>query len=305
MNESVDISPDALKGDLLSIVAVVDLDPLIALQKPEYQNMISVINRSALEIHKVTQIFNKSQSQFMDNLLTVSHMTPFRNLRQVLAEMNRTQAALNETYFNLELKKNKVEKLKAKLDKLKNDTYGEVTSDDIQYGFRDFDIKKLEIKIQQAEYQVASSMEYVNSAIRKMANYTAQYNAIKKQLPDLSEKTFEEEEERYHIMKAFEQGLCAARAHGGWIDEGNQIYFHQIGVNGSQAQNEMSKYLQEEFAILDKGGEVTHEDQLKWLESMADKFKGSAVKFAKYKGMTVMSEFACTGWENYVEEDKE
>jgi hypothetical protein len=287
--EETSIQSAAPKEDLLSVVAVVDLDPLVALQKPEYQEMLAVINDSALEIQRTTQIFNKTQSQFMDNMLTVSHLTPFRNLRQVLAEMTRTRSALNEAYFNLELKKIKVERLKYKL-------LGENDA---------FKCKELEIKIQQAEYQIASSMEYVNSAIRKMANYTAQYNSIKKQLPDLSEKTFEEQEERYHIMKAFEQGLCAARSHGGFIDEGNQIYLHQVGINGSLAQVEMSKYLNWEYSTIDKGGEVTHEDQLKWLESMADKFKGCATKFAEYKGMTVMSEFACTGWENYVEEDKE
>ena len=284
---------------LISIVKTVDLEPIVALQQPEYQNMLAVINESAPLVRKVTQIFNKSQSQFMDNMLTVSHLTPFRNLRQILAEMSRTQSALNEAYFNLELKKNKVEKLKSRLEKLK------VSSDDNEFGEKKFKIRDLEIKIDQAEYQVAQSMEYVNSAIRKMANYTAQFNNVKKLLPDLSEKTFEEEEERYHIMKAFEQGLCAARAHGGYIDEGNQIYFHQIGVNGSQAQLEMSVYLQSECDIINKGGEVTHEDQLKWLESMADKFKGSAIKFAEYKGMDLMSEFACTGWDNYVEEEKD
>ena len=287
MEEPTAIQSAAPKEDLLSIVSAIDLDPLVALQKPEYQEMLTVINKSTLEIQKTTQIFNKTQSQFMDNMLTVSHLTPFRNLRQVLAEMTRTRSALNEAYFNLELKKTKVEKLKYKL----------LCEDD------DFKKAELTIKIQQAEYQIASSMEYVNSAIRKMANYTAQYNSIKTQLPDLSEKTFEEEEERYHIMKAFEQGLCAARSHGGFIDEGNQIYLHQVGINGSLAQVEMSKYLNWEYDIINKGGEVTHADQLKWLENMANKFKGCATKFAEYKSMTVMSEFACTGWENYVENE--
>jgi hypothetical protein len=287
MDEPNSIQSAAPKEDLLSIVSVVDLDPLVALQKPEYQEMLAVVNKSALEIQRTTQIFNKTQSQFMDNMLTVSHLTPFRNLRQVLAEMTRTRSALNEAYFNLKLKKIKAEELHFKW-KTETDAYKKA---------------KLKVKVEQAEYQIASSMEYVNSAIRKMANYTAQYNSIKKQLPDLSEKTFEEQEERYHIMKAFEQGLCAARSHGGFIDEGNQIYLHQVGINGSLAQVEMTTYLNWEYTTLHNGGEVTHADQLEWLESMADKFKGCATKFAEYKGMTVMSEFACTGWENYVENE--
>ena len=115
---------------------------------------------------------------------------------------------------------------------------------------------------------------------------------LKKEVELVSMTLVEKEEEKYHIMKAFEQGLCAARSHQGWIDEGNQIYFTQIGINGSQAQKEMTLFLQEENKKLNSDVMPTHEDQLLWLNSMYEKFKGCSIEYAKSKGMSVVSEIA-------------
>lgn len=263
----------------MSSLITTNKDVIKALSTPEYVEMLSKIEDSALEIHQTTQIFQKTQSQFMDNMLTVSHPTPFRNLRQILAEMKRSRQAMGEAYFNIEKKKIKIKKFQKQLESYTDP----------------LDREEVELKIREAEWQIECIMENVGGAIRKLANYTAQFNLIKEQLPDLSEKTFEEEEERYHIMKAFEQGICAARSHGGFIDEGNQIYFTQIGINGTVAQVEMTNYLNWESTMLHNHKEITHEDQMMWLNAMADKFKGCSLKYAEYKGMDLTTDYALLG----------
>jgi len=122
-------------------------------------------------------------------------------------------------------------------------------------------------------------------------------------LPDLSEETFEAEEERYHIMKAFEQGMNAARSHGGFIDEGNQIYFTQIGINGTVAQVEMANYLNWESTMMHNKHEPTHEDQMAFLNRMAEKFKGCSRDYAARKGMRPVTEFALLGDQNELYKD--
>ena len=269
-------------------LAIVEENAMKSLASPEYSGMLAKIEESALEINQTTQIFQKTQSQFMDNMLTVSHPTPFRNLRQILAEMKRSRQAMGEAYFNIEKKKIKIKKFQKQLESYTDS----------------LDREEVELKIREAEWQIECIMENVGGAIRKLANYTAQFNLIKEQLPDLSEKTFEEEEERYHIMKAFEQGLCAARSHGGMIDEGNQIYFTQIGINGTVAQVEMTNRLNLESYMMSpvdqKGNrklvqEPTHEDQMLWLNAMADKFKGCSKNYAEYKGMDLNTDYALLG----------
>lgn len=211
--------------------------------------------------------------------MTVSHPTPFRNLRQILAEMKKSRQAMGEAYFNIEKKKIKIKKLQKQLESYTDP----------------LDREEVELKIKEAEWQIECIMENVGGAIRKLANYTAQFNLIKGQLTDLSEQTFEAEEERYHIMKAFEQGICAARSHGGFIDEGNQIYFIQIGINGTVAQVEVTNYLNWESIMLHNQKEITHEDQMVWLNAMADKFKGCSKAYAKYKGMDLTTDYALLG----------
>lgn len=249
------------------------------LQSPQYVAMQDIIANGLPEVTRATNFFQKTQSQFMDNMLTVSHITPIRNLRQILAEMKKTRMALGEAYYNVEKKKLDIEEKKEIL----------ISASGIAQ-------RRLRVEIAELEWQISCIVENVGGAIRKLANYTLQYQAImeKHELEGFDEKAFEEEEEKYHITKAFEQGLNAARAHGGFIDEGNQIYLEQIGINGTVAQIEVTNYLNRESYMLSSidGNrnkkaivEPTHEMQIGFLLKMAEKFKGCSTRYAKWKGM--------------------
>ena len=245
---------------------------------PEHRGMLETIKSGLPEIARATSLFNKTQSQFMDNMLTVSKPTPIRNLRQILAEMNKTKSALNEAYHKCRRKE--VERRIA----LRS---AEKESDELQ---RELYLIGAEEKASQLE----NTKGYISGAIRKLANYQAQYDSIKNHfdVDSFSEIDFEVEEERYHIMTAFEQGLNAARSHGGVIDEGNQIYFTGIGINGSMGQQLMANYLKYENKLLDSNQEPSYDLQLQFLNDMAEKFKGCSMRLAKHKGMTTMTEQA-------------
>ena len=70
-----------------------------------YQTMLQKNNTCLPAIMKNQTAFFKSQSQFMDNMLTVTAATPIRNLRQISAEINKAKSALDEAYFKIEKKK--------------------------------------------------------------------------------------------------------------------------------------------------------------------------------------------------------
>jgi len=239
---------------------------------PEHKNMLAIIENGLPEITRATSLFGKSQSQFMDNMLTITHPTPLRNIKQILAEMNKTRGALKEAYFSC---KKKEINIKLKLRELDN-------CEDL------LKIEMLEIELLELRSQLEESKLYISGAIRKLTNYQIQYDSILKEfgVENFNEIDYEAEEERYHIMKAFEQGLTSARTRGGTIDEGNQIYLSQIGVNGAVAQREVLKYLSKEGKMLTDNKEPTYDMQLEFLNEMADKFKGSAKKLAKSKGQT-------------------
>lgn len=244
----------------------------------QYKTMLSEISEYYPVIEKATHCFNKSQSQYMNNMLTVSHPTELRNLRQILAQLNRAKQALDEAYFNLE--KEKVE-LKIKKRDLENETD---------------DLKKelLQIEIGQAKSQLEHSIGLVEGCVRKVSGYVSQYKHILKEkgIEEMTEADFEKDEENYHIMKMFEQALCAARSRQGVIDEGNHIYCYQIGISGTAAQMEVSAFLAQEGEMVKSGKMPTHEHTWKWMHEMAKKYSGSAQKFCQLKGMELLQEGA-------------
>lgn len=238
---------------------------------PEHAPMAKLVKESLPELQRMTSFFGKTQSQFMDNMMTVSGPTPLRNIRQCLAEITRSKAALIESYFKIE--KKKVE-IKIKERDLENETD---------------DLKKqlIAIEIMEMRSGLEESNLYISGAIRKIANHIEQIESIKKEkgITEFNEELFEEEEEKYHIMKAFEQALTAARSHHGIIDEGNHIYLYQIGINGAAAQTYISMFLQDEINLLKEKKVPHHGAVMSFLEQMAEQFKGCSRSFLSEKGM--------------------
>jgi len=258
--------------------------PEIAKNQPRLQPMIAAIGKALPELNRAREYFGKTQTQFMDNVMTLSAPTPMRNIHQILANIEQIRSALSAHHF-------KSRRLAVELRQLKKKLEQTITEDDAEL---------LQIDIDEKISQQKEGEIYVSGAIRRLANYTEQYNSliehIKKENPGLGkfdEIDFELVEERYHIMKAFEQALGAARSHGGVIDEGNHIYFYQLGINGTAAQLEMNNYLVSEGRLVDAIGKgqmseskmPTHADTLEFLERMAKKYKGCSSGFAKWKGM--------------------
>lgn len=238
-----------------------------------YQTMLKEVVDYFPVIEKATGNFNKTQSQFMNNMLTVNHPTELRNARQILSEVERTKQALAEAY--IKSKKAKID-LKRKQDAL--------------VSAEGYDKELLEVEIEELLIHEKMNKGYIEGAIRKVAAYMDQYRNILNKLgkEEFTEQDFEEDEERYHIMKMFEQGLCAARSHNGTVDEGNQIYAHQIGLNGTAVQCEVSAYLMKEKALLEKGLMPPHSLTMEWLHEMAKKYAGSAIEYAARKGMVLL-----------------
>lgn len=251
-------------------------------EMPEHKDMLVEIKNNLPEINRASSLFGKRQSQFMDNMMTVSHPTPIRNLRQILAEIEKTSLAIKETHF-----KNKKKEI------------------EIQIKLRDLEEEKdllkkelISIEIDEFRTHLESSKIYLSGAIRKITNYMLQYNSIKENImkeqgvEHFNEIDFEQEEERYHIMTAFEQALSAARSRKGTIDEGNLIYFQKIGINGTVAQKYVTDYLNYEASLFQEKKAPTHRMILSFLNDMANIFKGCSSQYAEYKGMTTSSEIA-------------
>jgi phosphopantetheinyl transferase (holo-ACP synthase) len=245
---------------------------------PNHGKMVEIIKTNLPEIQRATSIFYKTQSQYMDNILTVSHPTPLRNIRQILSEITRSKEALQEAYFKNKKKAIEIKILQRDIKKTKDKLNKEL----------------LCVDLEQKMAELESSKSYIAGAVRKVTNHILQYKSILKELKITSfdELDFEKEEEQYHIKKAFDQAITAARARNGIVDEGNHIYFSQIGINGAAAQVEIIRFLDYEGKLITSGKEVGYDLVTTFLEEMYQKFKGSSAKILKSKLMQEKTEIS-------------
>ena len=257
------------------IIKKISDSPLV---KKEYKNMLANITSTLPAIKKTSSNFYKSHSQFMGVMLDVTAITPVRSVKHTLAEIDKTRMALEEAH--IKMRKKEIE-LREKEHKLKSDI-----------DLNDFEKEMLEIEILEIKVNMNNIQNSITGAIRKMSFFTNQYKSILKKLgkEDITEEEYEKEESRYHVMTCLKQGLNAARARGGVIDEGNLIYLFDMGINSAQAQAEIYSYLKMENELMDKGKAPTHEMTMQWLEACADKFQGDAEKFAERRGFTLYDE---------------
>ena len=242
----------------------------------EYKNMLSRIQEHMPAIENDMSNFYKSHSQYMSVLLDVTAITPIRRVKHILAEINRTKMALEEAYISQQKSDIERRKLIARRESFLESLEAEL----------------LEIEILECEFKIKNISNSIQGAIRKLSFFVTQYESVLNLLgkDNITEAEYEKEENRYHIMTAMRQALSAARAHGGLIDEGNQIYLFDLGINGMVAQNEVLNYLNMETKILEDGREPTHEMTMKWLEACADKFVECAGKSAKSRGYVLLDE---------------
>jgi hypothetical protein len=237
---------------------------------PEYKGMLEHINANLPAISRDSENFYKSASQFKNVTLDVTDLTPMGSMKHILAVIDRTRMALEEAHIAVRRKQIELKKKTLEYDNAEEG----------------YDKELLWVDIVEINNHLNNSENSVKGALRKLSFFTTQYQAIMEKLgkEEITEEDYELNESRHHVMTAMKQALCAARTRGGIIDEGNQIYLFDMGINGTVAQAEMFAYLQAEQEMLAKGEEPTHELTMKWLEACADKFANCGAKFAELRG---------------------
>jgi hypothetical protein len=241
----------------------------------EYNGMVENIKTNLPAIQKDANNFYKSSSQFKNVTLDVTDLTPISSLKHILAVIDQTKMALQEATISYKRNKIKRDMKFVELEKVEGNE-------------KDL----LLLDIQELENQMVNMENSMKGAIRKLNFFVNQYKAILKKLgkTHITEEEYELEENRYHIMTALKQALNAARTRGGIIDEGNHIYLFELGINGAVAQAEVLKYLQAEEKLIIEGKEPSHDMTVYWLEQCADKFVGSAIKFAENRGFVSLDQ---------------
>lgn len=257
-----------------------NINTALAVNKPEYNVMLSNIDSKMPAVIRDTSNFHKSHSQFMQVTLDVTAITPIRSIKHTLAEIDRTRSALQEAYINLRKKQIELKKKERDLAQC---------SDPL-------DCELLQVEILELGGHLDGTQNAVNGAIRKMNFMVNQHAQLLEKVGknEITEEDYELEEAKYHIMTCMKQGLNAARSRNGMIDEGNLIYLFDLGINAAQAQAEVFAYLSMENELITKGMAPTHEMTMRWLEACADKWSADPSTFAARRGFSVFDRSSLT-----------
>ena len=231
--------------------------------KPQYKKMLKNISNKMPVINKANQAFFKSSSQFMNVTVDINEVSPIRSMKHVLAVIEKTRYAIQESEFAQQ-------KIRIKLEKKKDKAHNLISSDNPC----PHDIELLDLAILKDKVGIVNQENYTHAAIRKLNSLVNQYHNLMKfhGIDNLTEELYEEHETKHHIMTVFKQALIVCRSKGGVIDEGNQIYFFDLGINGLVAQAEVDMYLNYERKVIEEGGVPTHKMQMDWLNSCVEKY---------------------------------
>lgn len=219
---------------------------------------VELVTSRLPELTAKADAFNRNNSQTTLTMMTLTMMTgqsPMRQIRQILAEVEKRQMALAEAQLSHA-------KLVAKLDKQPKTEVGEA-----KQRHQQFSLSKLESKI--------------GGAIKDIATLITAYDRLVEKIGcgEWTEEEFELSECKHHIRRGFEllyQDLVEfSRPKKSTIE-----YLTQFGVHVQLAIREVSGYMQVVENEIKNTKWITASHLEDFLDEMADKYQHCALESA-------------------------
>jgi|TARA_R110000744_G_scaffold380324_1_gene500715 hypothetical protein len=213
---------------------------------------VAKVNKHLPELAEKTRAFDRQNSQTTISLMTLTMMTgqsPFRMMRQVMAEVEKRKMALAEAQVNHA-------KLSVKLENL------EFKTDPVS-----------QAKFRQKSFSLDMMESKINGSFKDIATLIDAYENIKatNNIDEWDEESFEAEEKKHHVRRGFElmyrNLIESGRAQTSTIE-----YTAQYGVHPQVAVGEVSGYIQHASDAISRGN-LLHSNHLEdFLDEMADKY---------------------------------
>jgi len=300
-----------------NLIPIEDLKQLSA--SKQYAPMLEYISKHRLAAFKSIANIGKSHTQFqstmLDNTAPLGGLTFMRSRRQALGDIFHTETAIRsgvlkkkESLLRIELFREK-----ARL-KREADANGQSTVFELEARLLDTKAIKLESEIYDGDIYLAGAVKKLTKRYEDLQGLETKIREKLGKGPDyqVTEQDEEEEEPEFHIIQAFSQALCAARSRGNVVDNGNFIYFQNLGIPSNMAQLDIEAFLAESEQKLRAHGQLGQEVvpsafnawECVFLRNMYKKYKDCPAAFAKQRGLSAeMSKLTTLGYEERSNDD--
>ena len=224
------------------------------------------ISKRMVEIDRANNTAGKRNTQTTTQLMTLTMLTdsPYRRLRQILAQIETKRQAVESTYWKL------------RKGKLLRDKWVE-KGDEMSM-----------IKLEQAEHGLERSKVYIDGALREIGALQDAYEEIRKNNnnPEFwDEEDSELDEIRHHIRQVFRQGHRDMILTGR-ITQGNAEYFEQYGIHLQTAQRVIGNYINSCEKMMDEDGVMPSVDHFyKFLDECVENFGEEYIKVMNHIGI--------------------
>ena len=235
------------------------------------------ITERMVEIERANNSLGRRNTQTTTQLMTLTMLTdsPYRRLRQILAQIENKSDALRSNYF-------KHQKLKVEIKKWEKQ-----------------DTPLSRIKIAEAQAGMASGKKYIEGALKEIGIFQDAYEEIRKNnnLPEeWDEEDAEEDEIRHHIRQAFRQSHRDMILHG-TISQGNAEYLEQYGIHLQTARNYIRQYIDQCEELIAEKSYPTIDHLYEFFDKCVEVFGKEYIKVMNHIGITelVRSEWLFKG----------
>ena len=223
------------------------------------KHAVEKVNRYLPELEEKTRAFDRNNSQSTLAFMTLTMLngqSPYRMMRQIMAEVEKRKGALVEAQVNHAKVLKDIERL------------------------QDEDDPVLQAKYRQKCVNITTMEQKINGSFKDIATLIDAYNNIKEAngIEDWDEVAFEKEEKKHHVRRAFELMYRNVLV-GGRASEATIEYCQQYGVHPQVCLTEVSGYLQYTAELIAKGTELPHSNHLEdFLDEMAEKYQSNPDK---------------------------
>ena len=213
---------------------------------------LEIISKKMVAIDRANNTAGRSETQTTNQLMTLTMLTdsPYRRLRQCLAQIEKKRGALDETYFRMKKKQVLIKQWYEKGDEMSV------------------------LKAQEAEHGLMRSKNYIDGAFKEIATFQCAYDEIRESynIPEnWDERDAEEAEIDHHIKQAFRQSH-REMVGSGCITSGNMEYLEQYGIHIQTATRLIADYIASEDEMIVKGQMPTVAHLYAFLDRMAETF---------------------------------